>query len=283
VRRSVWVAVVLGMLLIGSLAAQAAVPTLATTTTPTPSASPQPRIELDDELWLRPVADGVFIVTHAFPWAANSLIVEMADDTIVLVDTPYTAEATAQVIAWITAEFGKREIVAINTGFHVDNLGGNAYLAEQGIPIYGSDLTVQMLDERGEQSRALTLEWLQAPADKRYYDGHRDVLFIAPTEVFAAEDGLELDFGGERLQVYYPGPTHAPDNMVVFFPEHRLMFGGCMIIGGDKLGNTADADLEAWPDSVRKLARFEFDILVPGHGDRFDPELLDHTLDLLTS
>jgi len=55
-----------------------------------------------------------------------------------------------------------------------------------------------------------------------------------------------------------------------------------MIIGWDEVGNTTDADMEAWPDSVRKLAQFDFDVLVPGHGERLAPGLLEHTINLLT-
>ena len=55
-----------------------------------------------------------------------------------------------------------------------------------------------------------------------------------------------------------------------------------MIIGWEAIGNTMDADLIAWPESVRNLKQFEFDILVPGHGERLDPGLIEHTLDLLS-
>ena len=54
-----------------------------------------------------------------------------------------------------------------------------------------------------------------------------------------------------------------------------------MIIGMDRVGNTSDADVAAWPESVRDLSRFDFEILVPGHGDRLDPGLLEHAIDLL--
>jgi hypothetical protein len=71
------------------------------------------------------------------------------------------------------------------------------------------------------------------------------------------------------------------ENMVVYFPSRKILFGGCMIIGMDSVGNTSDADLAMWPESVRDLSQFDFAMLVPGHGDRLDPGLLEHTLDLL--
>jgi len=39
--------------------------------------------------------------------------------------------------------------------------------------------------------------------------------------------------------------------------------------------------MKRWPDAVRALASFTVDVVVPGHGDRLDPQLVQHTLDLL--
>ena len=239
------------------------------------------RVDISEELYVRSVQPGVFVITHSFPWPGNSMIVEMLNSDLVLVDTPYTPEATRQVIEWITSRLGKRRITAINTGYHYDNMGGNGYLIEQGIPVYGSNLSVELLKDRGEIMRAMTLDWLQAPKFQRHYEAHKSLAYIAPTQVFDIEQGLQLEFGDEIVQVYYPGPSHSPDNVVVYFPGRKLLFGTCMIIGGDRIGNTSDADVEAWPVSVRRLRRFDFNILVPGHGDRLDPGLLDHTIDLL--
>jgi glyoxylase-like metal-dependent hydrolase (beta-lactamase superfamily II) len=211
------------------------------------------------------------------------MIVEMKNSDLVWVDTPYTPEATREVLEWIETRLGKRTITAINTGFHYDNLGGNGYLIEKEIPVYGPELTVELLKERGEAMRAMTLSWLQAPKYQRYHEAYEGLTYVAPTRLFKLKEGLQLEFGEEIVQVYYPGPSHSPDNVVVYFPSRKILFGTCMIIGEDKVGNTSDADLEAWPESVRNLERFDFDVLVPGHGDRLDPALLEHTINLLKS
>jgi len=261
-------------------------PTFAPTQVPVPATSVVPgsyeRFDIEEDLFLRKIQDGVYVITHSFPWAANSMIVEMADSTLVLVDTPYTPEATRTVLDWVRDRLGRREIIAINTGFHHDNLGGNSYLIEAGIPVYGADLTVELLEERGEQMRAQTLGWLEGPEYERYYRAHETLPYVPPDHLFPIGEGLVLQFGDEAVQVYYPGPSHSPDNVVVYFLNRKILFGGCMIIGWDSVGNTADADLEAWPASVRKLSRFDFDVLVPGHGERLDSGLLEHTVRLLT-
>jgi glyoxylase-like metal-dependent hydrolase (beta-lactamase superfamily II) len=237
-------------------------------------------IEITPDLSVRQIEDGVYVFSHAFPWAANSLAV-VSGDHLILADTPWTPEATQEMIAWLEAQNGPKEIVAINTHFHLDNLGGNQYLVAQGIPVYGSDRTVALLAERGQASLDQTVAWLQDQDDPRYAETFAGLELVAPTEIFELDAGLKLEFEGETVQVYFPGPAHAPDNVVVYFPERSLLFGGCMIIGWDAVGNTTDADLAAWPASVRALEQFEFDILIPGHGDRLDPGLLEHTLTLL--
>lgn len=253
----------------------------APTATSTPFAVTQ--IDLSDELYLRQVRQDVWVVTHIFPWPANSLIVEMAHGDLVLVGTPYTPEAMDTVLKWATKHFGQRNMMAINPGYHVDNLGGNSALIERGIPVYGSDLTVQLLAERGEQTRQLMLSLLSGEANARSAQAHAEIPYVAPTQLFPITEGLTLTFGDEQVEVYYPGPSQAPDKVAVYFSAQKVLFGSCLVLGGDKIGNTADADMARWPEAVRQLEQFEADIVVPGHGDRLDAGLLEHTLTLLTA
>lgn len=240
-----------------------------------------PSIEVADDLQVREIQPGMFIATHSFPWPHNSMLVLIGESDLLLVDTPYTPQATRDLLEWAGLKFGKRNIVAINTGFHYDNLGGNAYLIEQGIPVYGSAETAKLLEEKSAGLRAMTLGWLEAPQYKRYYEAHRDLPYEAPTNLFDLHDGLELRVGNEIVQVIFPGASHAPDNVVVYFPARKVLFGGCMILGTEKIGNISDADMSAWPDSVEHLRNLDFRLLIPGHGDRLDPALLDVTVDLL--
>ncbi len=125
---------------------------------------PSQAVTLEAGLRLRLVATGAYEVTHELPWPANSLLVEMADGTLVLAGTPYTPEATRRLLEWVRSRFGQRRVAAINNGYHVDNLGGNAALLDAGIPVYGSDLTVSLLRERGEETRRHIPEMIANPA-----------------------------------------------------------------------------------------------------------------------
>ncbi len=247
---------------------------------PPPARGVESQADLAPGLQVRPIGRGAYVVVHVFPWSANSLVVEMTDGTLVMAGTPYTPEATKTVLNWTQRRFGPRRMVAIDTGYHVDNLGGNAALLEAGVPVYGSDLTVTLLRERGETMRALTLRMIGDPASP-YYRAHAALRFVPPDHVFAAAEGLRLTFGSESVEAFFPGPSQAPDKVVVYFASRRILFGSCMILCGDRPGNTADADLRSWAKAVQKLRRFQAEVIVPGHGDRLDPGLIQHTLDLL--
>ena len=240
------------------------------------------RINLAPDLYLRPIGDGAYVICHVFPWLCNSVLVEMADGTLVMAGTPCTPQATQVVLAWSKRQLGERKIIAINTGYHVDNLGGNQALLDAGIPVYGSDLTVKLLKERGEQARLTTLKLSAGPGSPSY-SVYASMRFLPPDHVFPTQDGLKLSFGGEDIRVFYPGPSQAPDKLVVYFPARRLLFGSCMILAGNTPGNIAEADMKQWPESVRKLEQFPVDVVVPGHGERLDPALIQHTIDLLTN
>jgi ABC-type branched-subunit amino acid transport system substrate-binding protein/glyoxylase-like metal-dependent hydrolase (beta-lactamase superfamily II) len=238
------------------------------------------RIDLGPDLYLRQIGNGAYVIGHVFPFLSNSLLVEMADGTFVMAGTPCTPDATQRVLDWIKRQFGARKVVAIDTGYHVDNLGGNRALLSAGIAVYGSDLTVKLLKDRGEQTRLTTLK-LIGGKDSPTYAVHATMEFVPPDHVFPIQDGLKLSFGGEDVRVFYPGPSQAPDKVAVYFPARKLLFGSCMILAGDRAGNTTEADIEQWPIAIRRLKQFPVDVVVPGHGERLDPGLIQHTLDLL--
>lgn len=245
--------------------------------------------EISEELTIEKIDEGVMNVNHEFPWDANSLMIEMKNSDMILIDTPYTYDATKELVEWLQDMVGKdRNIFAINTGFHFDNLGGNKYLKEQGIEIYGTSRTVELIHEKGEESRELFLNWLKAPENKKYYDVYMDLEYIEPTEILKLKTDEEeiLNFGNESLILYYPGESHSPDNIVVYYPEKRILFGGCMVkeLNATNLGNTADANLEEWSTSLERLKEkyneTNVKYLIPGHGDIGNIQLLDNTLDL---
>lgn len=241
----------------------------------------QKTVILDNDLVVHYLSETVQVITHSYPWPANSAVMQVSADEILLIDTPYTPEATKLVVRWIKQRYPDKMITAINTGFHFDNLGGNSFLKQSGIPVWGSDRISDMVETHGEASRNLFLKWLSAPSMERYKNRYKTLTYSLPDHLFPLKEGKTLYFGGNPVEIYYPGPTHSQDNVVVYVVKQKVLFGGCMLLAGEKTGNTQNADMKLWGPSVRKLKRFDADTVIPGHGDRFDRGLIDNTLRVL--
>ena len=238
-------------------------------------------VSLSKDLTLYYIEDGVFKITHRFPWAANSLLVQMPDGTFVWAGSTYTPEAAALVLRWLDQNYEDYDLVGIITGYHVDNMGGSAALIERDFPVYGSDLTVNLLAEKGEEMRDYMVQ-LSKDSDQSFYaDYHKNIPYLAPTYIFPIDEDLTLKFGGETVMAHYPGPTQAEDKLVVYFPEKKILFGSCVVLGGDEVGNSREANVLSWIQAMSRLKQWDFEYVIPGHGDRIDPGLIDHTVDLL--
>lgn len=240
--------------------------------------------KLSEELFITKLSETVYVVTHYFPWESNSLIVKASDKEVVLIDTPYDTSATALMLKWVENIMKPEKVTAINTGFHVDNLGGNQYLRKKGIDIYGADRTCRLIDERGEKTQQEIITWLK-PEQERIKKAYEMMVFEKPNKVFKIEEGIFLKIGNLSFDVYFPGETHSPDNLVVYIKECDLLFGGCMIkaLSSENLGFTGDANISEWPNSLKVIQEKykSAQIVIPHHGMWGDMSLIQHTIDLL--
>jgi glyoxylase-like metal-dependent hydrolase (beta-lactamase superfamily II) len=231
--------------------------------------------------WLevRRITESAWVVTEPRCFAANALLVRMADGSIVLCDAPTTAGATRQLLSFVRVEFGRPIDVAINSHFHADASGGNVALIEAGVTVYGSARTAELIAERGDALKQMMIE--NFANDPPVQEVFRKTRFVPPSKTFPEGQGLELRFGAEIVRVIDPGPAHSEDNCVIYFPAQRILFGGCMIRVGDSIGYVDDADVEHWPTAVRSLMDLQVDHVVPGHGLNFSPDLLKSTIDVV--
>lgn len=246
------------------------------------------QVALDDTLTLKQIEQGVIVVEHQYPWPSNSLLVELENKSIVWIDTPCTPDATQLVLNWIEQNYGTdREIIEVNTGYHFDNLGGNKVLAEKGISIYASDITGDCIQQQGEEARKQFLDMLQDDTHKTYYDSYAELSYVEPCAYVDMELGQEKSMHiKDGVEIYYPGESHSPDNIVVYIEDRKVLFGGCMIksITSKNLGNVKDANMTEWPKSIEKMmmkyTEEQVKHVIPGHGEAGTYALLGATLAL---
>lgn len=241
-------------------------------------------VKINEELVLKEIEKDVFLITHNFPWSANSLLVKITSLDFILVDTPWENSGTRALTEWLRDKYGNINLSVINTHFHRDNLGGNEYLLNQNIPIYGSDLTVTLLNKRRTELIERTLNNLKRSEYRRYHDAYKKARLKSPDNIFKIEEGLVLNINDEQVELFYPGPGHTQDNIVVYFPSRKLLFGGCMVKSLESnLGRNSDAIFDSWSNSLNELLKKypESRLVVPGHGKPGNMELISHTIELL--
>ncbi len=240
---------------------------------------------ISDDLFFFEIIDSTYLIIHKFPGKCNSMFVLVGNNKGVLIDTPNETTGTKSLLDWINMKFGNLELIAINTGFHNDNLGGNEYLRSKGIKIYGSELTARLIEEKADELKDLMLDYTSKQEDEKYYEAFKNVNFIPPTDTFEIKNGLKLTIGEETFDIYFPGESHTIDNVVVYMTNRKILFGGCMVLsmGHKRPGYIVDANMIEWPKSVEIIKEKYKDakIVIPGHGDRADTKLLSHTIDIL--
>ena len=180
-------------------------------------------------------------------------MIYIKDGVAVVIDTPIDDDGAEELLAWL-ARRGAEVRAVVPTHFHVDCLGGLGVFHEKGVPSYAHAQTIALAEAEGKY-----------PLPQNGFD-----------ENFAFDDELPI-----RLE--FPGAGHTHDNIVVWLPEERVLFGGCLVkeLGAGR-GNLADADTLAWSATVRKVKDLFSDakVVVPGHGSPGGLDLLDYTIEM---
>ena len=211
------------------------------------------------------IADTVWVHTTNYtlpgqsPISSNGLVVVDGDD-VVLVDGAWGELATTALLDAIKTEVGKPVTKMVITHHHPDKISGVDAAERLGIQVYTHPDTPGLAARSG---------------------------FAVPNTSVAAlkEPRSRTKIG--KLEVAYPGAAHAPDNLVVYIDDAKVLYTGCAMRGADAgtLGNIEDADLAAWPQTLSwvKSVYKDAKIVVPGHGKGGDITAIDHTLKLLAA
>ena len=130
----------------------------------------------------------------------------------------------------------------INTHYHADHSGGNPKLQALGAQVVTS-----------QQARDKMVEVKQP--------GQANITL---------ENSVRLFVGGKRIEVYRFGRAHTDGDIVVLFPDHRVLSAGDMFTVGDATPQLIDyaggGSARDWPVTLDGALKLDFDQVVPGHG-----------------
>ncbi len=81
------------------------------------------------------------------------------------------------------------------------------------------------------------------------------------------QDSLNIELGGQTVELRYVGRNHSDNMTVMNFPAQRVLFAVDFIpVKSVGFRDFPDGYLPDWMDSLRQVEAMDFDILVPGHG-----------------
>lgn len=218
---------------------------------------------INNNLQLVHLSDSVFVHiswVESEKWGrfSNNGLLIIKNGEAVMVDTPMSNEQTKELAEYLKLMLNVKIRALIAGHFHNDCIGGLKYLQSIGAKSLASNLTIEKCKEEG------------LPVPEIGFDKEYDCLFN------------ELP-----IECRFWGAGHSFDNITVWLPEQKILFGGCLVKSDNArgLGNLSDAIVAEWDLTIEKIQFAYPDIItvIPGHGNIGNSELLNHTIKLVRS
>lgn len=172
---------------------------------------------------------------------------------VIMIDTPWDTTQFQPLLDSIRLKHHSSVILCIATHWHSDRTEGLAYYQQQGIRTYTTTLT----DELSKKNNKKRSEYLMA----------KDTIFNVEPYSF---------------EVYYPGPGHTEDNIVIWFDKEKILYGGCLIKGADteNLGYLGDANRTAYHATLKNVQKRYADprFIIISHSDWNNLHSLEHSI-----
>ncbi len=181
----------------------------------------------------------------------------VTSEGVVVVDALGSPRLAERLVAEIRKVTDKPISHVILTHYHADHIYGlqvfkaldARILAHQGAREYLNSDTARL---RLEASRQELAPWVDARTR------------LVPADEWLDAD-KELVLGGVRLVLKHVGPSHTPEDLVVYLPQHKLLFAGDLVFRA-RIPFVGQADSRQWIKSLEALLVFDTGVIVPGHG-----------------
>ena len=185
------------------------------------------------------IKDDLFVIHNDFVPGNTTVLV--TNEGVVLVDDKFEIDHES-IMAQLKKITNQPVKYVINTHYHADHSGGNPKLQGLGAQVITS-----------QQARDKMVEIKQP--------GMANVTL---------DNSLRVFLGGKRVEVYRFGRAHTDGDIVVLFPDHRVLSAGDMFTFGDATPQLIDyaggGSARDWTGTLDGALRLEFDQVVPGHG-----------------
>lgn len=195
-------------------------------------------------------------------WCLSNSGILVGPNSVTLVDTAATEPRARALRTALESVTSLPPRTLINTHHHGDHTYGNGVFAGEATIIGHERCRTEMI----EAGLVLTRLWTEVEWG--------DIEIAPPTVTFT--DRLIVHVGELRVELLHVGPAHTTNDVVVWVPDHGVLFAGDVVFNGGTpfvlMGSIAGT-LSAL-DRLRALGART---VLPGHGPVGGPELFDRT------
>jgi glyoxylase-like metal-dependent hydrolase (beta-lactamase superfamily II) len=192
------------------------------------------------KLELIKVRDDIYVISNvAVPGLVTALI---TNEGVLLVDDKFEVDHDS-IMSLLKTVTNQPVKYVVNTHYHGDHSGGNAKLQ-----------ALNALAVASDEARARMVAVNQA--------GVPDITL---------SDSATIHLGGKTVEIHHVGAAHTNGDVVVLFPEHRVLASGDIFANGP--GTSAQlvdyaggGSAKSWPQAVDQALQLSFETVIPGHG-----------------
>ena len=178
-------------------------------------------------------------------------------DGVVVIDALGSPELARRLIVQIRKVTPKPINTVIVTHYHADHVYGLQVFKDAGAHIVAQESSGEYLNSdtarlRLEASRQELFPWVD-----------ENTRLLPPDEPI--KGAKKLVVGGVDFELIPVGPSHTPDDLVVWLPQSRVLFAGDLVFR-NRIPFVGQADSRQWIESLNTLLKFPAKVMVPGHG-----------------
>ncbi len=145
----------------------------------------------------------------------------------------------------------------IVTHYHADHIYGLQAFRKQGARIIAHRSALEYLNSETARQRLETSRTELAP----WVDGQT---VLVPADEWIDGDQT-LTVGGMQFVIRHVGPSHTPEDLVVYLPQEKVLFAGDLVFR-NRIPFVGQADSGRWIQALDALLKFDTAAIVPGHG-----------------
>lgn len=188
--------------------------------------------------------------------AGGNIGASIGDDGIVIVDDQF-APLAEKIQAALKGITDKPVRFIINTHYHGDHTGGNAYFQKQA-PIIAQDNVRKRLEEGGAAGNGGSIHMDRKPAAKE------------ALPILTFDHDVTVHLNGEDIRALYFPAGHTDGDSIIFFPKSNVVHMGDDFVtyGFPFIDIDSGGSINGMIDGVEKvIAQVPSDVkIIPGHG-----------------